>query len=185
MPRLSPLPPEAWSAEQAELIRPMLKNDVVGEVANNLFSTLLRHPKLFKRWSVFANHILFKSTLPAEARELIILRIAWLCQAEYEWGQHVLIARDYGITDEVIRRVKRGPEDKDWSARESLLLRAVDEVHANCEINADTWSELHQALGDEQILDLIFTVGNYRLLATVMRSTGVELDEGVPDLKSP
>ncbi len=185
MPKISPLPPEEWSDEQADLLQPMRRNEGVGEVAQNLFTTLVRHPKLFKRWSVFANHILFKSTLPPRERELVILRVAWLCHAGYEWGQHVLIARDCGISDDTIRRVKIGPDDDGWTRTEAALLRAVDELQSDCRIADGTWSELQPHYSEQQMLDLMFTAGNYRLLAGVMRSIDLERDAGVCGLDGP
>ena len=163
----------------------MQNNEGVGKIASNLFTTLVRYPKLFKRWSVFANHVLFKSSLIAVDRELAILRIAWLTQADYEWGQHVLIARDVGMTDTVIARVRSGSDDDAWNAAQSALLLAVDQLHSDCEIDGACWDALSQHLNEKQILDLIFTVGNYRLLASVMRSVKVERDAGVPGLDQP
>ena len=114
--KLAPLSSDQWSEEQAQLMAPMLNNEGVGPIASNLFTTLVRYPKLFKRWSVFANHVLFKSSLSARDRELVILRVAWLCRAEYEWGQHVLIALDEGLDAETIASVKTiaagSPPDK-------------------------------------------------------------------------
>jgi alkylhydroperoxidase family enzyme len=161
MPRISPLSEREWNQEQSDLMAPMKNNEGVGTIASNLFTTLVRYPKLFKRWSVFANHVLFKSSLTAEDRELAILRIAWLTKADYEWGQHVLIARDVGMSDATIARVR------------------------DCEISEQCWDALLQHLSEKQILDLIFTVGNYRLLASVMRSVKVERDAGVAGLEQP
>ena len=48
----------------------------------NVFATLARHLKLFKRWLVFGNHTFSKSALPAREREMVILRMGWLCRAE-------------------------------------------------------------------------------------------------------
>ncbi len=185
MPRLDPLPANQWDKEQAELMAPMQNNEGVGVIASNLFTTLVRYPKLFKRWTVFANHVLFKSSLDAIDRELAILRIAWLTQAEYEWGQHVLIARDCGIQDATIARIRSGADAPDWTDKEASVLKAVDQLHSDCEIDSDCWQDLQRSLSEKQILDLIFTVGNYRLLATVMRSVGVERDPGVPGLDQP
>ncbi len=185
MPRLDPLPVDQWDDEQAKLMAPMQNNEGVGEIASNLFTTLVRYPKLFKRWTVFANHCLFKSSLDDVGRELAILRIAWLTQADYEWGQHVLIARNCGMSDTIISRVKKGAAASGWTDEQVAILTAVDQLHADCEINDDCWQTLNQTLNEKQILDLIFTVGNYRLLATVMRSVGVERDAGVPGLDQP
>jgi len=81
-----------WGAEVRKLMAatPENRRDL------NIFKTLARHPDLMRRWMVFANHILGKSTLPVRERELLILRIGHLCRSGYEWGQHVRIAREAG-----------------------------------------------------------------------------------------
>ena len=55
------------------------------------------------------------STLSPRHRELLILRIGWLCRAEYEWAQHVQIGLKAGVNDEEIARVRSGAEDPGWS----------------------------------------------------------------------
>ena len=74
------------------------KNAMNGQVFN-IFKVLAHHPALVKRWTPFAGHILSKQTLPFRDRELLILRIGWLNQAEYEFAQHELIARRGGLSD--------------------------------------------------------------------------------------
>ena len=54
----------------------------------NLFKVLMHHPTLVRRWTVFAGHVLRKQTLPPRERELLILRIGWLNQAEYRSEEH-------------------------------------------------------------------------------------------------
>ncbi|MFM8380476.1 MAG: methylated-DNA--[protein]-cysteine S-methyltransferase, partial [Actinomycetota bacterium] len=93
----------------------------------NIFGVLANHPAMLKRWLVFASHVLSKNSVPARERELLILRTGWNCRSPYEWGQHVLIGRDCGLTDDEIDRVKRGPQDRSWSAEDRVLLRAADE----------------------------------------------------------
>src|ERR1700755_3383800 len=119
-PRISPLPPDAWDDETRALLgnSPPL----------NIFATLAHHPKLMKRWMVFGNHVLAKSTLPARDRELLILRTGWNCRAPYEWGQHVAIARTLGVTDDEISRIAAGPDAAGWDPFDACLLRAADEL---------------------------------------------------------
>jgi alkylhydroperoxidase family enzyme len=81
---------------------------VRGTPASNIFTTLVRHRGLFRRWLPFGGKLL-AGRIPARERELIILRTGWLCRAEYEWGQHVLIARQAGVTDDEIEWLKEGP----------------------------------------------------------------------------
>jgi 4-carboxymuconolactone decarboxylase len=165
-----------WDTEAQELLQPFVKQ---GRVFN-IFRTLANHPALAKRWMVFANHILGKSTLSVRDRELLILRIGWLCQAVYEWGQHVQIARQAGMSDEEIRSARTGPETTGLSELDRLLLQATDELHADAFVSDSTWQSLQQHYNTQQLMDLVFTVGQYNLVCMALNSFGVQPDEGLP-----
>lgn len=144
----------------------------------NIFRTLAHHPKLMKRWLVFGNHILGKNTLSPRDRELAILRVGWLCRAEYEWAQHAAIALRSGISEEEIKRVSRGPDDEGWSAQEVALLRATDELVDDAFIQDKTWEQLTGFYNKEQLIDLVFTVGQYNLVSMALNTLGVQIEEG-------
>jgi 4-carboxymuconolactone decarboxylase len=147
----------------------------------NIFGTIAHHPGLLRRWLVFATHVLSKNTLTPRDRELVILRVGVRCNSPYEFGQHHVIAQRCDLSVDEIERTKVGADDPAWSAHESALLRAVDELHDDGRIRDATWSTLASTLSTEQLLDLLFTVGNYHLVSFVLNSCGVELDEGIPD----
>lgn len=147
----------------------------------NIFGVLGNHPDMLKRWLVFATHVLSKNSLSPRDRELLILRTGWNCRSHYEWGQHVVIARQCGITDDEIDAVKTGPGATSWSSHDRALLTAADELHEHQSLSDHSWSALTDAYSTEQVLDVIATVGNYHLVAMFLNSTGVPLDEGVPD----
>ena len=94
-PRIQPLTLENSNEDQAK----MLKQQQIRGKPANIFLTMANHEKLAKRWLVFGNHILSKSTLDPREREIAILRIGWLCQAGYEWGQHVVIGKAAGMSE--------------------------------------------------------------------------------------
>lgn len=146
----------------------------------NIFGTLARHPKLLKRWLPFAAHVLSKSSLPARDRELLILRTGYRCRSNYEWGQHALIALDCDLTQDEIDRVKHGPDAR-WDDHDAALLRAADELHDDAHVSDGTWEQLLDRYGDEQMIDVLATVGNYHFVAFLLNSLGVQLDDGVPD----
>lgn len=173
-PRIPPLTQAEWDNETREILKDLQRD---GQVYN-IFSTLARHPKLLKRWLVFGNHILAKSSLPPREREIVILRMGWLCRAEYEWGHHVAIGKQAGLTAQEIQRISAGPDAPGWEPFEALLLRAVDELHANCRVSDSTWKALAERYTTQQILDLLFTAGQYRLVSMVLNSVGVQLEEG-------
>ena len=175
-PRLQPRPRTDWDDETRGLL---------GERTLNIFATLAHHPKLMKRWLVFGNHVLAKSTLPARDRELLILRTGWNCRAPYEWGQHVAIARDVGIGDEEIGRVAAGPDANGWSAADAALLRAADELHATQAIADATYAALAARYDAQGLLDIVFTVGQYTLVSMALNTFRVERDDGVSGVPIP
>jgi 4-carboxymuconolactone decarboxylase len=180
-PRVEPLPESEWTEQARATIEPT-RAMANGKVFN-IFSTLAHHPDLLKRWMVFANHVLVKSTLPPRERELLILRIGWLCRAEYEWSQHVLIGKAVGLSDADIDRIADGPDAPGWSAADAALLRAVDELHGDAFLSDATWQALAERYSTQQIMDVIFTVGQYALVSMALNSLGVQLDAGLPRMR--
>jgi alkylhydroperoxidase family enzyme len=173
-PRIQPLLESQWDDETRELLESLRRD---GRVFN-IFSTLAHHPKLLKRWLVFAGHILSKSTVPARQREIAILRMAWLSRAEYEWGHHVAIGKDAGLTADEIRRITEWPNADGWDPFEATLLRSVDELNTNTTLSVSTWSALAARYDTEQLIDFVFTVGHYKLVSMALNSLGVQLEEG-------
>ena len=175
-PRIPPLKPEEWDDKASELLKPFVERDNL----LNVFTTLAHHPDLARRWIVFGNHTMIKSTLPARERELIILRIGYLCQSIYEWGQHVVIARKAGLSDVEIRSAQTGPQTPGLSRKDRLLFRATDELHADAHVSDETWAGLSDFFSTQQLMDVVFTVGNYNLLSMALNSFGVPPEENMP-----
>jgi 4-carboxymuconolactone decarboxylase len=175
-PRITALTDEEIPAEVRELVG----GGPMGML--NIFRTLAHHPGLMKRWLVFGNHVLGKSTLPARERELAILRIGWLCRSGYEWGQHVVIGKAAGLSDDEIARIPQGASAAGWSALERALLRATDELHEDAFVSDATWAELAGELSTQQLMDLVFTVGQYNLVSMALNSFGVQSEPNLPKL---
>jgi len=174
-PRIAPLA----DAEFDEQARELLAGVDPQAVAANIFTTLVRHPGLFRRWLPFGGKLL-AGRLPARERELAILRTGWLCRSEYEWGQHVVLARRLGISDAEIARVREGPQASGWTPLEAALLRAADELHAGACIGEGTWRELAAHLDERQLIEVPMVIGHYHLVAFTLNSLGVQREPGVP-----
>lgn len=195
-PRIEPLQADQWSDEVQESVR--LFSDIQQQIRDNevqesvrpinaqqgevpnILKTLAHHPKLMSPMAVFGNHVFKSNTLPARERELLILRIGWLCQAEYAWGQHMLVGRGAGLTDEEIHWIKAGPDAPGWDERDQLLLKATDELHTDAHISDATWQGLSRYYNTRQLMDAVFTVGLYNLVSMALNTFGVQLDAGLP-----
>ena len=146
----------------------------------NIFGTLAHHPALLRRWLVFATHVLAKNSLTRRDRELLILRTGWRCQSQYEFSQHALIALGCDVNADEVRQTKMPVAGAGWSDDDATLLQAADDLHDHARISDSTWKALSARLTDQQLLDVIFTVGNYHVVAFALNSCGVQLDAGVP-----
>jgi alkylhydroperoxidase family enzyme len=151
----------------------------------NVFGTLANHPKLLREWLGFATYALTKSTLDPRTRELAVLRVGWRCDAPYEWGQHVVVGRTVGLTDDDVRRIADGPDADGWTRAETAALRATDELHDRSTITDATWTALGEHFTPEQVLDLVFLVGNYHIVSFALNACRVERDDGVDDSTVP
>ena len=175
-PRVEPLDAAQQSDEARELMASLPEH----LRTFNIMRTLAQHPQLMRRWMVFANHILGKSTLPVRERELLILRIGYLCQSGYEWGQHVRIARETGMTDAEIRACQTGSATPGLTDLDRLLFQATEELHEDAHVRDATWAGLSQHLNTQQLMDVVFTVGQYNLVSMALNSFGVQPDAGLP-----
>jgi 4-carboxymuconolactone decarboxylase len=171
-PRIPPVPPEEEAT--AELFRTALTHD--GRVLNAA-STLAHHPRLFKRFTVFAGLFLSHSVLPERDRELITLRCAHQFDSEYYFGHHVLLAADVLSPEEIVRTV--GP-NAEWSGFDRRLLDAVDELAATANLSDTTWSDLADNYDHPQLLDLVMLVGFYKMTCQYVNTIGIEREPGVP-----
>jgi alkylhydroperoxidase family enzyme len=142
----------------------------------NVLGTLARHPELARAFHTFNGHVLFATTLSERARELLVLRVAAVRGAEYEWAQHVVLAADAGLSPDDITRIEEGPAAAGWLPLDRAMVSAVDELLSDARVADPTWEVLGRELDAQQLMGLVFTVGAYDLLAMAFRSFGIELD---------
>jgi alkylhydroperoxidase family enzyme len=183
--RIEPLPPKEWPEEMRvalAALRPAQSRHPLPQTkgrpkALNALGTLARHPALTAAFNTFNGYILFASTLTPRQRELLVLRVATRRGSAYEWEQHRVLAADVGLDPVEVERIAAGPDAPGWSPFDAAMLRAVDELVGAGEITDATWRLLSGEFDDQQMMDLVFTVGAYEILALAFRSFGVELDE--------
>lgn len=164
-----------WTEAERAILEPRTRDD--GSVLG-VWSTCAQSPELCEAWLTFTDYILRDSTLPLRDRELLILRIGWLNDGAYEWSAHLGVARRAGLTDEELRRIVDGPDAPGWSEWDAALLRAADELHEDALVSADTWAALSEQYDQRQMMEAVFTVGQYNLVAMWLNSLGVQLEPG-------
>jgi 4-carboxymuconolactone decarboxylase len=145
----------------------------------NIFLTMAHHPRLLKRFNVLGGLFLARGLLPARERELVILRTAWRCESEYEFGQHTLIGGRAGLSDEEIVRTT-DEAAAGWAEGDTALIRLADEIHERREVSDELWTELGRRWSVPELTELVMLAGFYGMVAGFLNSARVQLDEGVP-----
>ncbi len=148
--------------------------------AVNVRQTLATNPTVAAAFATFGDTILNKGSIAPRQRELVILRMGWNCQSRYEFGQHTLMARAVGLTDDEILHLTRPSDMWPWSSEDLALLHMVDDLYADDCVSEPTWLELAAQFSNSTILEFMAATLFYRAISGVLNSCGVELDDGVP-----
>lgn len=141
-----------------------------------VFLTLGRNQRLFWGWLDFAARLMPGGRLPRRESELVILRVAHLAGSDYEFAHHTKLGRRAGLTTDEIARVRTGPADPAWSARDALLLRSVDALHHHRDLDDAAWADLREHLDERTALEFLFLVGHYEMLATALNTLRIQPD---------
>lgn len=130
-----------------------------------IMTTLMCHPELWERVALVSIQLVGHGALPRRDAELAILRTAWLCQAPYEWGEHVVQGKNAGLTGKEIERVIVGASARGWGQSDRAILRTVEELHDDSMIKDATWKVLARSFSDKQIFELLVLIGQFTMVA--------------------
>jgi NAD(P)-dependent dehydrogenase (short-subunit alcohol dehydrogenase family)/alkylhydroperoxidase family enzyme len=184
--RLPGLPPASSSPH----VRALLDDAVarVGAVANPLPTlTLIAHQEaLLEPFLVWARAIGLGATLSRRTSELVALRTAYLCGSGFEWHEHSNYARAYGMSDDEIAAIASGPGAPRWDAADRAALQAADDLHRTATVSDATWAALTAHFTTADVVELVLTAGQYRLLSGLANAAGVLEGAGsLPDGPRP
>jgi 4-carboxymuconolactone decarboxylase len=150
-----------------------------GGAPPNLYKQLANHPKLIAAWNQFARTLRHDSRTPRALRELMILRGAQLMRSEYEWAQHLKMARKAGITEAQIAALAAWKKSDQFDAREKAaigLAEAVTQGH----VPDDVYAEAMRHFDHHDYVELAITAAFYAMVGRMLDAMHVQLE---PDFK--
>ena len=185
-PRIRPVPLKQWPAEMRQALavlhppnprHPPTERRPGDPKGLNVLGTLAHHPELATAFHTFNGHVLSATTLTGRQRELVVLRVAAVRGCEYEWVQHAVLADKVGLDAADVDRIAVGRDAPGWSPLERAMVIAVDELLVDARVGDEAWAVLAAELDERRLLDLVFTVGAYDLVAMMLLACRTELDD--------
>jgi len=179
-PRIAPLAPHEFTDEARQLVDETFAQ--VKRIDNadipSIFGIMFKHPGLYRAQLILGNELGRNGCIPPRERELAVLRVAWLSRTPYEWGQHLVYAKQAGLTDEDVERVTQGSDAPGWSELDRAIVRAVEELMGDYAMSDETWEVLAKTWTEPQLMELPGLVGHYAMTAMVFNTMRYDLLEG-------
>jgi 4-carboxymuconolactone decarboxylase len=182
-PRIAAIPNDEVDPQSRAIVTAIRASAGSGpvEIIPEYMRVVMKHDAIF-RCQMDMGMALFKGRIPARERELAVLRIGWLSQSPYEWGEHVDIAQRHGLTREEIARVTGGSAAPGWSEHDAAILRGTEELLADYALADATWETLAKTWDEAQLIEFPMMVGQYVATAFVQNSLRIALADDNPGL---
>lgn len=182
-PRILPLAPDEMSGEAKELASRLLSAfGLPMDEIPKVMATMIRHPVLYSAQLDYFTKRTGALISPARMREIAILRMSWLCQSPYLWGEHVKLGKQAGLTSEEIERITRGAAEAGWTELETALISAVDELREQANIGDANWEVLAANFSEAELIELLILIGDHQEAASIYNALRLELMPGNPGL---
>lgn len=178
-PRIGHVPKEEWTDDHREVFAFWGEPNAWEEGSKtNVMNVMGNHPDLGKVYNIWGKHFLMNNSLSTRVLEIVVLRVAVRCNSLYEWHNHVGYGMNAGLTLEEIAAIRDYPEGGDWSAVENAVLKSVDELIDENNISDETWATLSAEFSTKQMMDLVFTIGQYVMTSWALSAFGVPIEGG-------
>ena len=141
----------------------------------NLYKALGNHPKLVAAWTEFSKTLRHDTRTPRALRELVILRGAQLMRSEYEWAQHLPMARKAGVSEAQIRDLPSWKTSSSFNAREKAAL-ALSEAVTQGRVSDEVYAEAMRHFDHQDYVELSVTAAFYAMVGRMLDAMAVQLE---------
>jgi AhpD family alkylhydroperoxidase len=135
-----------------------------------LYQILLNAPEIAQGWEALLTAIRNRNSLPPVIREMIILRVAVLNRAQYEFDAHVPHAKNAGMSDEKIEALKQLEIAQVFSSQEQAILKLTDVMTQEIQVSDTIFDPIRSQLNDQEILELVATIAAYNMVSRLLNA---------------
>lgn len=146
----------------------------------NLYKALGNHPRLLAAWNEFSKTLRHDTRTPRALRELVILRGAQLMRSEYEWAQHLPMARKAGVSEDQIENLSSWKSSSHFDAREKAAL-ALGEAVTQARVSDEVYAEAMRHFDHHDYVELATVAAFYAMVGRMIDAMGVPLELEMKD----
>jgi 4-carboxymuconolactone decarboxylase len=148
----------------------------------NLYKALANHPALIAAWTEFSKMLRYDTRTPRALRELVILRGGQLMGSEYEWAQHLAMARKAGVTERQIAELAKWRTSSEFSAKEKAAIALSEDV-TNGRVTDAVYQEAMRHFDHHDYVELAAVAAFYAMVGRMLDAMGVQLEDDMRDYK--
>jgi len=141
----------------------------------DLYRALGNHPQLTAAWTEFSRALRYDARTPRALRELVILRGAQLMRSEYEWAQHLAMARKSGVRESQIENLSAWTSSSEFDAREKAALALAEAVTAG-RVSDEVYAQASRQFDHAEFVELAMVAAFYAMVGRMLDAMGVHLE---------
>lgn len=141
----------------------------------HLYAMLLNSPPIAEGWLNYLTAVRQKSSLAADVRELLIMRVAVLNEADYEFAQHMPFALKAGFTESQMEDLKKNNLQV-FSNRDQALIAYCDAMTREIRVSDTVFDAIRPFFNDQQIVEVTATIGAYNMVSRFLEALQIDHD---------
>jgi 4-carboxymuconolactone decarboxylase len=181
-PRLRPLTRRDLTPEQAGVWSVVVNGRRgTGQPPDSLagpFDAWLRRPAAGHPAAVLGEKLRFESSLPRDVLELAVVTVGARWQAQFEFWAHSRMASRQGISQAALEALREGRQPILSSPVHQATHGFVADLVADGHVADDVYQSAVDAIGEEQVVELVMLVGYYSLVCFTLNAFCVPLPDG-------
>jgi alkylhydroperoxidase family enzyme len=149
-----------------------------GRPLGNIFRALANTPNLLRRFLALGGELRNKTALDPKLRELALMTVGRLTEAEYEFVHHWNIALRVGVAREKLEHLAEFETSPVFTEDERAVMRYALEATRNVKVSDAVFEQLRGFLDTRRLMELVQNVAFYNMVVRILVPLGVEVEPG-------
>jgi 4-carboxymuconolactone decarboxylase len=180
--RFKPLKYDEMALEQKAMVDHLLAGERAG--VRGPFNVLLRSPEVGDFAQQFGGAMRFRTSLPRDVSETIIIMTGRYWMAQYEWNSHKVAALQNGVKPEIVDAIANGRRPTGMPRNMEVAYNFIDELLTTHQVSDATFQAAKEIYGEKTVVDMMGLSGWYCLVSMTLNLDRYPLGPGVqPELK--